>query len=345
MAEESTAGAAPSAAAEAPTFTQFDGWDEDGTPVVRNKQEATPEAADSATANEEEETTTEDGSEAESGEEVKQEKKQQGTRRRPDAEARIKELAARTKQLEKELAEARKGKETNPAEPSTAKPAETKPVEFPATRPKPRLDDKGPDGKPLYGTFEDHQEALTDWAVEQRLANRDREAHVQQQQQKWLSELNEARERYADFNAVAPPLVTELMKPDVPEVVREALMQSPVIADLLYTIGGTAASKADFLDACRNNPVKALRVALLMEQEIAAELGISKGAGKVAGQAGQGEGEAPPVTTKPRAPKPPSEVGGRGAPNTEDALVAAAKAGNFRAFDAEQTRRVLASRK
>jgi hypothetical protein len=47
---------------------------------------------------------------------------------------------------------------------------------------------------------------------------------------------------------------------------------------------------------------------------------------------------------RPRAPKPPSEVGGRGS-GSGDALVAAAKAGDFRAFEKEQWERVRASRR
>jgi hypothetical protein len=130
-----------------------------------------------------------------------------------------------------------------------------------------------------------------------------------------------------------------MLKPDMPREVFAVINDSPVLADLLYTIGGTEASKADFLEACRTNPGKALRVALLMEQEIAKELGTGKGK-----KAGEGETEATPAPPKPRAPKPPAEVGGRGAPG-EDALISAAKAGSFRDFDAEQTRRALASRR
>lgn len=45
---------------------------------------------------------------------------------------------------------------------------------------------------------------------------------------------------------------------------------------------------------------------------------------------------------RPRAPKPPSEVGGRGAP-AERADIAAARAGDFKAFDAAQRARYKAS--
>lgn len=334
MAEE-TVVAATSAAVEAPKFTQFDGWDEEGTPVVGKKAEPAtqdkPEDADSAAADASKE-KTEDA--ADSAAKPKQE-----TRRKPDAEARIKELAAQNKQLAKDLEDARKPKETK-AESSPAR-QEQKPAQPEATRPKPTLKDVGTDGKAKYGSYEDFQEDLTDWKVEQKLVARDREQQATQQSQKWMQEINEARGRYADYDTVAVPLVADLMKPDIHDSVRSVLMASPVLADLLYTIGGTAASKADFLDACRTDHGKALRVALLIEQEIAKELGKGKVAAK---KAGEGETEVTPAAPKPRAPKPPAEVGGRGAPG-EDALVTAAKENNFRSFEAEQTRRVLASRR
>lgn len=338
MAEE-TVVAAPSAAVEAPKFTQFDGWDEDGTPVVTKKAEAPkPKGAESAAAEASEETTTEEKPEAESGKKTTQEKTGQETRRKPDAEARIKELNARTKQLERDLEEARKPKETK-AESSPARQDEQKPAAQPETRPRPKLDDKGPDGKQKYANYEDFQEAVTDWRVEQKLATREREQQAAQQMQSLGKQLEEARGRYTDFDSVTKPLIQDLMKPEIPREVFAVINDSPVLADLLYTIGGTEASKADFLDACRTNPGKALRVALLMEQEIAKELGKGKTAVKT-----EGDGEATPATPKPRAPKPPTEVGGRGAPG-EDALISAAKTGDFRSFDAEQTRRALASRK
>lgn len=330
MAEE-TVVAATSAAAAEPAFTQFDGWDEEGTPVVSKKAETPkPAEAEAAAA---EETTTEEKLEAESGKKPTQE-----TRRKPDAETRIKELAAETKRLKQELEEARKPKETK-AESSPARQDEQKPAQPEATRPKPKLDEKDPDGKQKYASYEDYQEALTDWKVEQKLAARDREQQVAQQSQKWLQEINEARGRYADYDTVAVPLVADLMKPDISDSVRSVLMASPVLADLLYTIGGTEASRADFLDACRTDPGKAVRVAVLIEQEIKAELGKGK-----AKKEGEGEPEAAPAAPKPRAPKPPAEVGGRGAPG-EDALMSAAKANDFRSFEAEQNRRAIASRK
>lgn len=327
---------AASSAAQEPTFTQFDGWDDEGTPVVTKKAETPePKTAESAAADASKEAKTEKQSEAES-----EKKPNQETRRKPDAEARIKELNARAKQLEKDLEEARKPKETK-AESSPARQTETKPAEPEPTRPKPTLADKGSDGQQKYKSYEDWQDDLTDWKVEQKLAARDREQQVATQRQALGKQLEEARGRYTDFDTVTNPLIQDLMKPGVSREVFAVINESPVLADLLYTIGGTEASKADFLDACRNNPGKALRVALLMEQEIAKELGKGKAETK---KAGEGAAETTPEAPKPRAPKPPTEVGGRGAPG-EDASITAAKAGDFRAFEAEQTRRALASRR
>lgn len=335
MAEE-TVVAESSAATEATEatakFTQFDGWDEDGEPVVKKKAPK-PEDAEAAAADTSKETKAEDAARSAA-------KKTQETHRKPDAEARIKELTARAKQLEKDLEEARKPKETQ-AESSPARQAEAKPEAIPGTRSKPVSTEKGPDGKPKYTTYEDFVEDLADWKAEQRIAAQQREQQIGQQRQTLAKQLEEARGRYTDFDSVTKPLIQDLLKPDVPREVFAVLNDSPVLADLLYTIGGTAASKADFLDACAGNPGKALRVALLMEQEIVRELGKGKAADK---KAGDGETESVPAPTKPRAPKPPSEVGGRGA-SGEDALISAAKTGDFRSFNAEQTRRAMASRR
>lgn len=334
MAEE-TVVAASSAAAEAPKFTQFDGWDEDGEPIVSKKttetQQEQSEDAASAAADASKGTETEDGADSAAT-------KTQEKHRKPGAEARIKELAARAKQLERELEEARKPKKTE-AESSTARQTEAKPESDGATRPKPTLNDKDAEGKAKFGSYEEWMEDLADWKAEQKLASYQREIEQTRQRESLGKSLTEARGRYADFDAVTMPLVQELVKPDIPKAVGDVLNDSPVLVDLLYTIGGSEESKAGFLEACRTNPAKALRVALLMEQEIVKELKSAK-----SGASSQTGTAAASANTKPRAPKPPTEVGGRGT-SGDDALLSAAKTGDFRSFDAEQTRRALASRR
>ena len=334
MAEE-TVVAASSSANEA-KFTQFNGWDEDGKPIVTGNAKEEPKPAESASADEPEETVSEEAADS-AAKEAQERKPKSGN---PKAEARIKELLAKQKELEAQLEEARKPKETK-ADSSPAKPAETKSAQPEPTRPKPKQDDKDADGRPKYASYEDWQEDLADWRADQRIAAREREHQARQIQSEVGKRMDEARGRYTDFDSVTKPLLNDLLKPEVSREVMGVLNDSPVLPDLLYTLGGTEATKADFLEACRNNPAKALRVALLVEQEITKELG--KGKGTPAKPAGEGKEETP-AATKPRAPKPPTEVGGRGAAG-EDPSAAAAKSGNFRAFEAEQTRRALASRK
>jgi len=339
MAEE-TVVAAPSAAEE-PKFTQFDSWDEEGNPVVAKKAESPkpaaagkPESAESAAADKSKETKSDDAADSAA-------KKAQEQRQRKDwkDEKRWKELTDRNKQLERELEEARKPKDGKAAESSTAKQPEPKAAEPPPTRPKPTKDALGSDGKKKYASYDDYFEDLALWNAEQLFAKQQRAQQAAELEKGLKQRLDEARVRYPDFDSKAQSIFQELMKPDVPREVFAVIDQSPVLADLLYTLGGTEATKTDFLEACRTNLGKALRVALLAEQEIAKELGKGKAAAGTK-KAGEGEAEPSPETPKPRAPKPPTEVGGRGAPG-EDALKSAAKAGNFREFEAEQTRRAL----
>jgi hypothetical protein len=341
MAEETAGAATSTTTATAETkFTQFDGWDEDGTPVVMKKEPPTPKEADAAAADTSKATNAEDAANSAAT-------KKQETHRKPDAEARIKELNARNKHLERELEEARKPKETKPAEASTAKAAETKPATQPQNfsewlktfKTKDFLDNfvkENPEA-----SYEDMQLALNVHTAEVREQFKEREQQAKRELETVGQKVKEARERYENYDTVTKPLIADLLKPDISREVFAVLNDSPVLADLLYTIGGTEASKADFLDACRSNPSKALRVALLMEQEIVKELGKGKAEAK---KNGEGEAETTPAGTKPRAPKPPAEVGGRGAPG-EDALISAAKTGDFRSFEAEQTRRAMASRR
>lgn len=119
-----------------------------------------PKPADAAPADKPKEATSESAPDPESG------KPKQETRRKPDAEARIAELTAKARQLEKDLEEARKPKEAKADPPPARQPEHT--------RPKPKPDDQV-DGKPKYASYEDYVEELADWKAEQRMAARERE--------------------------------------------------------------------------------------------------------------------------------------------------------------------------
>ncbi len=333
MSEETVSAGSSAAEGTQEKFTQFTGWDEDGNPVVTRKPGAQgQESAESASADASKETEPDDAADSAA-------KKQQEERHVPRTEKRIKELASRVKQLEGELEDARKPKKTE-AESSPARQPEPKAPQQEPTRPKPSQTDKGPDGKPKYASYEDFVEDLADWKAEQRMAAREAEQRQRALLEQTTTALREAQARYPDFMEKAKPLVQELNKGDANEMALNRLNRSPHLADVLYAIGGSEESAADFLAAMRADPSKAIEVIVLMEQEIARELG--KG-GQPNGKRETVQQEAPPAKN-PRAPKPPAEVGGRGAAQ-EDALASAAKSGDFRSFAAEQTRRALASRR
>lgn len=334
MAEETNV-AAPSAAAE-PKFTQFDGWDDEGTPVVTKKSEAPPKRAATAAADASKETVS--GSEkTETAPATEAGKTTQETRRKPGAEARIGELSAENKRLKTELEEAKKPKTTQ-ADSSPAKPAQTR-AETP-TRPKPTLQDKNPDGTPLYKSYEEFNEGVTDWKVEQRMAAYQAEQARGESSRRFTDAMSQAREAYADFDSVAEPMaaqVNELIadaKVDV--TLKKALFDKDVV-HILYALGKDPDIAEKFGKLARTDPAEAIFVWKSLKASVKKELAKAPAAA-------EGESKTPPASTKPRAPKPPSEVGGRGAAG-EDALISAAKANDFRTFEAEQTRRVLALRR
>lgn len=234
----------------------------------------------------------------------------QESRRKPGAEARIAELTAKTRQLEKDLEEARKPKEAKADPPPARQPEHT--------RPKPKPEDQA-DGNPKYAVYEDYIEDLADWKAEQRMATRDREQAQAKQLESTTQKLNEARTRYEDYDSKAMPVVQELLKDGVSREVFSVLNDSPVLADLLYTIGGSEDTKVAFLKDCRDNPGKALRVALLMEQDIVKELGKGSAERNDKGQfTPKVEVETPVKRGPGSAAKPPIEIGNRGAGSGDD---------------------------
>ncbi len=119
-------------------------------------------------------------------------------------------------------------------------------------------------------------------------------------------------------------------------MVKRMLDDSEVFADLVYTISSDAAGFADFVKMAKESPGKAIRYIALTESLIAEEL-ESKNTAKPAT-------EETPAKLKTAAPRPPVEAGGR-ASTPPDAMESAAKAGDFRSFKTEATRRQLAKLK
>ena len=137
----------------------------------------------------------------------------QETRRKPGAEARIAELTARTRQLEKDLEEARKPKEAK---------ADPPPARQPEPDAKPRVEDKNQDGTPKYKDYEEFVEALADWKTEQKIAAREKEQSQRQQLESVKKTLEEARTRYEDYDSKANPVVRGLLSDGVSREVFQA---------------------------------------------------------------------------------------------------------------------------
>jgi hypothetical protein len=284
-------------------------------PKVEDKPK-TEEAASSSDAPPEKE-------EAKPAGESEPPKKQEHTKGKLTAEERI-------AQLESTIEKIRKGagleKTQEKAESSPAKPEPVR--ELPPTRPKPMQDGNGPDGKP-YATYEDYIEDLADWKAEQREAKNQREQREQAQAREFNAKVDEARGRYENFDEVKEKFVNAISEPGTDPVVHAMLNESEYLPDLVYTIGGNEDNLENFKTMAKKSPGKALRYIALTESLIAEEL---EGKAKPAEE---------PAKPKTQAPRPPSEAGGRAAA-PPDGLEAAAKAGDFRAFKAEATRRQLA---
>lgn len=247
---------------------------------------------------------------------------------KPTASERITQLRATIAKIEKEA-----GLKTEVAESSPAKPAAEapKPQEVKPTRPKPTADDKKEDGSPKFGTYEDYIEELADWKAEQRDAKTQREAERKAQLDHGIAKVEEAKARYKDFETIGKTFWEEVVNnPDVNPTIKAMIDDSEYFADLAYTIG----SNPDELAKFKAMPTgKQIRYIALTESLIADELDGKKVTT-----------EETPAKPQTRAPRPPSEAGGRAA-SPPDALEAAASANDFRAFEAESTRRQLAKLK
>lgn len=268
--------------------------------------------------------------------ETPQTQEKPGIKPKLSAAERIAEIRAKA---DKTIRDIRKGaglpedEETKLAAPSPAKPdAEApKPQEVKPTRPKPAVDAKNEDGTDKYATYEDYIEELADWKAEQRDAKTQREAERKAQLDHGIAKVEEAKARYKDFETIGKTFWEEVVNnPDINPTIKAMIDDSEYFADLAYTIGSDPAELAKFKALPAG---KQIRYIALAESLIADELDGKKVTT-----------EETPAKPQTRAPRPPSEAGGRAA-SPPDALGAAASANDFRAFEAESTRRQLAKLK
>lgn len=281
-------------------------------------------------------------------------KSQEPERRAPGAEARIRELVAKNKDLEQRLAELRPKSDVKPAaEPSPAKaeaPPSPKKLEPPQLPPMPDLDT-------WEGTIEEFQEAVKEHqkAIEEyprRLAEyldardneRERVRGEEAAKRELLERLAEARKRYPEAESVIQPAAKAIFEDQrIPAPVKALVDDSEVFLDLLYVLASKPEDFQDFLATARSDPGKAIRLLVRTEQLVIEELEKAK-------KGNEGERAAPerdssgkfqkvPEKKVTEAPPPPAEVGGRVPPPDEEA--AAARNQDFAAFRRTRNQREL----
>jgi hypothetical protein len=150
-------------------------------------------------------------------------------------------------------------------------------------------------GKPARDAFqtdEDYQEALIDWKVDQRTAQREQVSTRQQAVSRFVVQQQTAASEYPDWDEV---MEDALQLPASPAV-EEAILYSDIGPDLQYHLAKNPQ------EAMRLNslpPILAARQIGIIEARIAAEKAARKAAPP-----------APPAVSK--APDPITPVGGRG---------------------------------
>lgn len=331
MPEETQAVAAPSAAVvEAPSLEiprsnspEYVEWRKTGT--LPEKKEPEPKNAESLAADTSKETHSE-ADEAESAPDTDSGKKQQESRRKPGAEARIGELTAKLKQLERDLEEARKPKSTQ----AESSPARQEQPQQPQTYQDYRKAFKPAEWIEGYAkanpdsSYEEANAAMVDHLADARDYFRQIEQQRQQQANALQELARKAKEKYPDFDEVKTSFLGKVIsnqgKPLIPQPVFDIIESSDYLADVVYTIGSDEAEAAAFVEMAKTNPAKAVRYVAKVESLIEAELAKPR---NDKGQFAANEDEPAPKTPAKRgpesAPAPPLEINARGSGTMDEA--------------------------
>jgi hypothetical protein len=267
---------------------------------------------------------------------------------------RWKELTDRTKQLERELEEARRPKTTQ-AEPSPAKP------EHPQTYAEYRKQFKPSQWIEDYAkanpeaSYEDANAAMADHLLDARDHFRSIEQRVTSEKQALESKVGEARSRYENFDEIKSSFLSKVVSdrgtPLIPLQVLGIINDSDVLPDLLYTIGSDSAEMQKFVDMAKSNPNKAIRYITRVEGFIQEELSKGSSARNEKGQFAKTEEPAPtPAKRGPEsAPEPPIEIQNRGGVvDASDRALKNVERGSskdFRAWKEAEDRKELARRR
>ncbi len=195
-------------------------------------------------------------------------------------------------------------------EPAKAAPEQTaKPVD-PKAPIKPKASDF--EGKPweeYEAARDEYFEKLADYKASQAIEARD----ARQKQENVTKELTDRVEALSkQYGAEAKGTIQEASKQlfddaKVNGVVKELVNSSPLLVDVLYTLGGDKAGMDDFLADAKNNPGAAIRKFVLLEKLVQEEL--TKGSAEKPTERGE-DGKFKAPEKKTAAPAPPKELGG-----------------------------------
>jgi hypothetical protein len=271
---------------------------------------------------------------------------------RSDAATRLNELLADIKRAGLSPAELKTFRRE--AQQQQAKPPETT-AQPPAQQPelkKPKLDD--------FKTWEEFETARdeyhqqrTDRAIAKAIENDRMQQAERAAREASAVKLNEAKQRYGPEAEDTILGANERIFADqaIHPAVKGLINDSPVIADLLYTMGSTPEELDEFVALAKSNPSQAIRKVVLLESLVTDELR------KAAPAPANGNGGNPPprdesghfVKTTPakpakEAPPPATEVSGKSSP-PKDAALAAFERGDTRAYMREMNRRDVAAKK
>ena len=293
MAEDVKTAAEPSAAATAVVEPQFNAadqytwsqeqrehWNQTGEqPVPPKKQDsATSSTPEKKGASEPKGKTA---AEPETARPQDKDKKDRKPGEKLTADERIAQLNAKAKQLEAELAEARKTPVTKPTpEAKAVEPA--KAAEAP----------KRPNPFTWKGTAEDYEKAMDTWEAHQKqqaVSEYQMNQRFAAAQEQMKTMVEDAKARYADYETTVKPAVEQLFASakDIPEMVQVAVNRTPHLADVLYVLGGDQKALQDFIDTAKTDPVAAIHKLFFVEQEVTKELAKVKGDGKAADAKGE----------------------------------------------------------
>jgi hypothetical protein len=289
---------------DSPSIAEYNTYRETGELPARFKP-AEPAASATAdapekTAEETEAEEPENASESESEEEV-----QEQPHKVSPAEKRIKQLLADKKDLERRLAEAAKPTQSDS---STAQAHQQPPQNFPewqkAFKPSAWIEEYAKANP--EASYEDANFAMAVYVSDVRDQFKTFEQQNQAQKEALESAVNDAKERYEDFDEIKDEFLGKVLsdkgQPLIPPPVLSIINDSPLMTDVLYTIGSDAGELDKFVKMARQNPNQAIRYVARVESLIEEEFAKQAGKGTSSGQA--------PEKQQTKAPKPPSPVGG-----------------------------------